>query len=56
MFDWTVKRFRAPYCLGIEHKSRQSKIDLACLLEAFCQISNSLEKRQLAVGAQVDKP
>ncbi|KRY81695.1 hypothetical protein T4D_787 [Trichinella pseudospiralis] len=23
------------------------------LLEAFCQISNSLEKRQLAVGAQL---
>ncbi|KRZ22319.1 hypothetical protein T4B_7218 [Trichinella pseudospiralis] len=35
MFDWTVKRFRAPYCLGIEHKSRQSKIDLACYAHAM---------------------
>ncbi|KRY88321.1 hypothetical protein T4D_2876 [Trichinella pseudospiralis] len=41
MFDWTVKRFRAPYCLGIEHKSRQSKIDLAWLFSSFDFITQS---------------
>ncbi|KRY26692.1 hypothetical protein T01_2049 [Trichinella spiralis] len=36
VFDWTVKRFRALYCLGIEHKSRQSKIDLAISVKRRC--------------------